>query len=62
MADKNTLQHPLQPTPESADRGFVRFDSSTITLSELPLLKPQAREITDRGIVRFGSNSITAAR
>jgi hypothetical protein len=62
MADKNVSQHLPQPTPKSADHGFVRFDSSTITLSELPQLKPQAREITDRGIVRFGSNSITAAR
>ena len=62
MADKNTSQHPLQPGPESADRGFVRFDSSKRTLSELPPLKPQAREITDRGIVRFGSGTITSAR
>jgi hypothetical protein len=62
MADKNTTQPPLQPGPEGACRGFVRFDSSTITLSELPLLKPQAREITDRGIVRFGSGMITSGR
>lgn len=62
MADKNTTQHPLQPSPESADRGFVRFDSSMITLSELPPLKPQAQEITDRGTVRFGSSMITSER
>jgi hypothetical protein len=62
MADKNTSQYPLQPSPEGGHRGFVRFDSSTITPSELPPLKLQAREITDRGIVRFGSSSITPAR
>jgi hypothetical protein len=62
MADKNTSQHSLEPTPEGAYRGFVRFDSSTITLAELPTLKPQAQEITDRGIVRFGSSMITTAR
>jgi hypothetical protein len=62
MPDKNTSQHPLQPSPEGAYRGFVRFDSSTIMPSELPPLKPQAREITDRGIVRFGSSNITSAR
>jgi hypothetical protein len=62
MADKNTSQHSLQPSPEGAYRGFVRFDSSTITLSELPPLKLQAREISDRGIVRFGSSTITSAR
>ena len=57
-----TTQHPPQSIPEGADRGFVRFDTSTITLSELPPLKPQAQEITDRGIVRFGSAGITSAR
>jgi hypothetical protein len=62
MADKNTSQHPLQPGPEVADRGCVQFDSSTITVSALPPLKPQAREITDRGIVRFGSGMITSGR
>jgi hypothetical protein len=62
MADKNTSRHPLQASPESADRGFVRFDSKTITLSDLPPLKPQARKITDRAIVRFGSSMITAER
>jgi hypothetical protein len=62
MADKNTAQHPQQPTPESEDRGFVRFDSKTITLSQLPPLKLQAREITDCGIVRFGSGMITSER
>ncbi|MBV8088483.1 MAG: hypothetical protein JO139_02735 [Alphaproteobacteria bacterium] len=62
MADKSTSQHPLQPSPEGADRGFVRFDSSTITVSELRPLKPQGREITDRGIVRFGSGMITSER
>ena len=62
MADKNTTQHPPQPIPQGADRGFVRFDSSTITLSHLPPLKPPARDITDSGTVRFGSNSITAER
>jgi hypothetical protein len=61
MADKNTSQHLLQPSPKGVDRGFVWFDS-TITLLELPPLKPQAREITDRGIVRFGSGTITSAR
>jgi hypothetical protein len=62
MADKNTSQHSLQPSPQGADGGFVRFDGSTTTHSELPPLKLQSQEITDRGIVRFGSNSITAAR
>ena len=62
MADKNTSQHLPQPSPKGSDRGFVRFDSSTRTLSELPTLKPQAQEITDRGIVRFGSSTITSAR
>jgi hypothetical protein len=62
MADKNTSQHPLQPSPEGAYRSFVQFDSSTITLSELPPLKLQVREITDRGLVRFGATSITSAR
>jgi hypothetical protein len=62
MADKNTTQHPPQPILEGADRGFIRFDSSTITLSQLPPLNPQAREITDRGIVRFGSAGITSGR
>ena len=62
MADKNTSQRPVQPCPESADRGFVRYDCKTITLSELPPLKPQAQEITDRGIVRFGSSMITSGR
>jgi hypothetical protein len=62
MAIKSTTQYPPQPIPEDADRGFVRFDISTTTLSELPPLKPQAREITDRGIVRFGSSGITSER
>jgi hypothetical protein len=62
MADKNTSQHPLQPSPEGGYRGFVGFASSTIRSSELPPLKPQAREITDRGFVRFGSAGITPAR
>jgi hypothetical protein len=62
MADENTTQHRLQPILERADRGFVRFDSSTIMLSELPPLKAQTQEITDRGIVRFGSAGITSAR
>jgi hypothetical protein len=61
MAIKNKTQDPPQPIPEGADRGFVQFDS-TITLSELPPLKPQARQITDRGIVRFGSCGITSRR
>jgi len=62
MADKNTTRHLPRPIPEGADRGFVRFDSSMMTLSELPPLKPQAREITDRSIVRFGSSMITSER
>jgi len=62
MADKNTSQHPLQPSPKGADGGFVQFDSSTITLSELPPLKLRGQEITDRGIVRFGSAGITSER
>ena len=62
MADKNTSQHPLRPSTAGGDRGSVRFDSTTITLSELPPLKPQAQEITDRGIVRFGSSMITSER
>ena len=62
MADRNTSQHPLQLGSERADCGFLRFDSSTITPSELPPLKPQAREITARGIMRFGSAGITSAR
>jgi hypothetical protein len=62
MAEKNTSQHLPQPGPDGADRGFVRFDSSTITLSELPPLKPQAQEITDRGIVRLGAGNITSVR
>jgi hypothetical protein len=62
MVDKNTSRHLPQPRPEGADCGFVRFENSTITLSELPPLKPQAQEITDRGIVRFGSSMITSER
>ena len=62
MADQNTSQHSLQPSSEGTDGGFVRFDVSTITVSELPPLKPQARKITDRGIVRFGSSMITSER
>jgi hypothetical protein len=62
MADKNTSQHPLQPSPKGVDRGLVQFDSSTITLSDLPPLKLQAQEITDHGILRFGSSTITSAR
>ena len=62
MAINNPRQHALQPISEGADYGFVRFDSSMMTLSELPPLKPQAREITDRSIVRFGSSMITSER
>jgi hypothetical protein len=62
MADKNTTRHLPRAILEGGDRGFVRFDSSTITLSELRPLKLQAREITDRGIVRFGSAGITSER
>ena len=58
MAGNNTTQHPPQPI---VDRG-IRFESSTVTPSELPPLKPQARQITDRGIVRFGSGTITSER
>jgi hypothetical protein len=62
MADKNTTRYLPQAILEGGDGCFVRFDSGTITFSELPPLKTQAQEITDRGTVRFGSNSITAAR
>jgi hypothetical protein len=62
MADKSTTQYLPQPISGGADRGFVRFDSNTTTPSELPPLKPQAREITDRGLLRFGSCGITSAR
>jgi hypothetical protein len=62
MADKNSTRHLPQAIPEGGDGRFVRFDSSTITFSELPPLKPQAPEVTDRGIVRFGSSMITSAR
>jgi hypothetical protein len=62
MAINNAQQYSSQPVPEGADYGFVRFDSSTITLSELPRLKLQTPEITDRGIVRLGLANITSAR
>ena len=62
MGVKNPTQHPPPPIPEGTERGLVRFDSSTVTLTELPQLKLQAPEITDRGLVRFGSSNITSAR
>jgi hypothetical protein len=62
MAINNPRQHASQPIQEGADYGFVRFDSSTIRLSELPRLSLQGPEITDRGIVRLGLSNITSAR
>ena len=50
------------PRPEIADRGIVRFGSSTIAASDLPPLTLPARGIADRGIVRLGSSTITSER
>ena len=62
MAIRNPTQHPPRPIVEGAERGFVRFESSTVPLTELPQLKLQAPEITDRGLVRLGNSNIASAR
>jgi len=62
MAVRNPTQYPPRPILEGTERGFVRFESNTATLTELPQLKLQAPETTDRGLVRFGSSNITSAR
>ena len=62
MAVKNTTQSPPRPILEDAARGFVRFESRTITQSQLPPLRLPAQNITDRGIVRLGSCGITFVR
>jgi hypothetical protein len=61
MPIKNRTQHPSQPIPKGADGSSVRFESNTLTRSEMPPLKLPA-QITDRGIMRLGSCGITSER